>query len=74
MLQKDSAVQKLAAGGWWLFSCLYAVCRICWKLWIDTWHWPQKYVLLLVDPAFQTVSLFNVSGPERISQPLSCER
>ena len=57
LLHKVFALQKSAAGGWWLFSCLYASCRICWKLWRNTWHWPQKYVLLLVDPAFQTFLL-----------------
>ena len=47
--------QQLVAGG------SFAACRMCWKLWINSLHWPQKYVLLLVDPAFQFVSLFRAS-------------
>ena len=45
--------------------------RMCWKLWINSLHWPQKYVLvivLLVDPAFQTLSLFMASSFEALTE------
>ena len=51
-LKRRAAVQKSATGGWWLFSC----CRIWWNY--AEMHC-SKYVLLLVDPAFQTLSLFT---------------
>ena len=46
-LKRRAAVQKSATGGWWLFSC----CRVWWNY--AEMHC-SKYVLLLVDRAFQT--------------------